>query len=73
MAKVEIIKYECDVCKAEYKHPNGYSARLYGKSSLSIYFDGKEVLHTGFRKVNTEGEVMWLLEEMPKFMEGGAE
>lgn len=53
----------------EYTHPNGYSARLYGKSSLSIYFEGKEVLHTGFRKVNTEKEVMDLLAEYPAFRE----
>ena len=51
----------------EYKHKNGYSARLYGKSSMCIYFNGKEVLHTGFRNVNTEDEVMELLEEQPGF------
>lgn len=52
----------------EYKHKNGYYARLYGKSSLSVYFNGKEVLHTGFRGVNTEDEVIELLEGMPKFV-----
>lgn len=51
----------------EYKHKNGYTARLYGKSSLSVYFNGKEVLHTGFRNVNTEDEVMMMLEGMPGF------
>lgn len=51
----------------EYKHKNGYSARLYGKSSMSIYFNGKEVLHTGSRNLNTEDEVMKMLEDMPKF------
>lgn len=51
----------------EYKHKNGYTARLYGKSSLSVYFNGKEVLHTGFRNVNTEDEVMKMLEGMPGF------
>ena len=56
------MKYE------EYEHKNGYVARLYGKSSLSVYFNGKEVLHTGFRNVNTEDEVMELLEGMPKFV-----
>lgn len=49
----------------EYKHPNGYSARLYGESSLSIYFMGKEVLHTGSRNVSTESEVMEMLEDYP--------
>jgi hypothetical protein len=53
----------------EYTHPNGYSARLYGKSSLSIFFEGKEISHTGFRNVNTEKEVMDLLAEQPKFRE----
>ena len=50
----------------EYKHKNGYYACLYGESSLSVYFDGKEVLHTGFRNVNTEDEVMKVLEGMPE-------
>lgn len=49
-------------------HPNGYSAKLYGKSSMSIYFRGKEVLHTGSRNVNKDDEVMELLEGMPKFV-----
>ena len=50
-----------------YEHKDGYVARLYGKSSMSVYFDGKEVLHTGFRNVNTEDEVMELLADMPEF------
>lgn len=50
-----------------YEHKNGYAARLYGKSSMSVYFDGKEVLHTGSRNVNTEDEVMELLAGMPEF------
>ncbi len=49
----------------EYKHSNGYSARIYGESSLSIYFNGKEVLHTGSRNVDTEDEVMEMLEDYP--------
>ena len=55
------MKYE------EYAHKNGYVARLYGKSSLCVYFNGKKVLHTGFRNVHTEDEVMEMLEDMPKF------
>ena len=50
-----------------YEHENGYSAKLYGKSSLSVYFNGKEVLHTGSRNVNTEDEVMEMLGGMPNF------
>ena len=53
----------------EYKHNNGYLARLYGKSSLSVYFNGKEVFHTGSRNVNTEDEVMKLLDSMPKLLQ----
>ena len=53
----------------EYAHKNGYYARLYGKSSMRVCFNGKEILHTGFRNVNTEDEVMELLEGMPKFIE----
>ena len=56
-----------------YTHENGYSATLYGKSSMCIYYDGKEVLHTGFRSVNTEEEVMALLEYQPTFREKLAE
>lgn len=49
-----------------YTHENGYSATLYGKTSLSVEHNGKEVLHTGFRNVETEDEVMNLLENMPE-------
>ena len=52
-----------------YEHPNGYTAVLYGKSSMSINDpDGNEVLHTGFRTPNTKEEVMDVLEGMPEFM-----
>ena len=51
-----------------YTHKNGFSAILYGKSSMSILKNGKEVLHTGSRAVNTEKEVMELLEKQPEFM-----
>lgn len=53
----------------EYKHPNGYSAKLYGKSSMSVYYEGREVLHTGFRNANTEAEVMEVLETMGQLLE----
>ena len=51
------------------KHENGYSGKLYGKSSMSIFKDGKEVLHTGTRAINTETELYEQLSEMPQFME----
>ena len=50
-------------------HPNGYSAKLYGKSSMSIYFKGKEVAHTGSRNVNKDDEVKELLDKYPELME----
>lgn len=51
------------------EHPNGYSGRLYGISSMAIYKDGKEVLHTGFRAINTKEKLYAWLAEMPLFME----
>ena len=51
-----------------YTHENGYSATLYGDTSLSIDYGGREVLRTGFRNVETEDEVMNLLEHMPDLM-----
>jgi hypothetical protein len=53
----------------EYKHPNGYSAKLYGKSSMSVFYEGREVLHTGFRNANTEAEVMEVLDTMGQLLE----
>lgn len=43
----------------EYKSPKtGYRGVLYGKTSMSIYDkDGKEILHTGFRSINTPYEL----------------
>lgn len=53
-----------------YKHKNGYSAKLYGKSSMIIFRpNGTQCMHTGSRNVNTEEEVMELLEEYPDFQE----
>lgn len=49
------------------KHPNGYEGTLYGKRSLSISKDGREVFHTGFRSVETEEELYELLEDIPEF------
>lgn len=49
-------------------HENGYSGVLYGESSMSIYHDGKEVLHTGSRNVNTEQELYEQLDTMPELM-----
>ena len=35
------------------EHENGYCGILYGKSSMSIFKGDQEVLHTGFRNINT--------------------
>ena len=50
------------------KHENGYYGILYGKSSMTIYWDNKEVIHTGFRSINTAYELYELLTELPTFM-----
>ena len=51
-----------------FKHSNGYSAVLYGKSSMIIRRpDGSEMIHTGSRNVNKEAEVMDLLEKVVEF------
>ena len=54
----------------EYRSTNGYTGRMYGKSSLSIYetASGKEVFHTGFRKCNNLKELQKQVEEFPKFL-----
>lgn len=56
-----------------YEHENGYSAVLYGESSMCVYNGRKNVLHTDSRNVNTEAEVMKMLEEMPEFLEALSE
>ena len=54
----------------EVKHPNGYSGILYGKSSMVIFYNGEEVLHTGFRNENikTKEDLYKELERMPEFL-----
>lgn len=53
-----------------YRSDNGYSGVLYGKSSMKIYGpDGKEVLHTYFRAVNTLQELKEIVDTMPEFLE----
>lgn len=51
------------------EHENGYRGILYGKSSMSIFKGDQEVLHTGFRNINTADELYEELSEMPSFME----
>lgn len=50
-----------------YKSENGYTGILYGKSSMKILDpEGKEVLHTGFRNIETEAELKERVDEFPK-------
>ena len=55
----------------EYRSTNGYTGRMYGKSSLSIFEtdSGKEVFHTGFRKCNNLKDLRKQVEEFPKFLD----
>lgn len=55
----------------EYTSPKtGYRGVLYGKTSMSIYDkDGKEVMHTGFRSINTPYELKNYVENLfPKLL-----
>ena len=53
-----------------YTSDNGYTGVLYGKSSYAIYDkDGKEVLHTGSRNINTYEELVEDVNNFPKFLE----
>lgn len=48
---------------------NGYYAVLYSKSSMKVVSpEGKEVFHTDSRTVNTEDEVVEMLENFPRFL-----
>lgn len=62
-------EYEINDNQIMVEHKNGYYGCLYGKSSMSIFKDNKEVLHTGFRNINTPDELYEILSEMPSFME----
>ena len=55
----------------EYESNNGYTGRMYGKSSLAIYetASGKEVFHTGFRRCNNLEELQKQVEEFPKLLD----
>ena len=54
----------------EYKSENGYSGKLYGKSSMSIYNpEGDLVLHTGSRKPQTLEELKDAVDGFPTFFE----
>ncbi len=50
-------------------HPNGFTGKLYGESSMMIYYQGEEFLHTGFTNVRTEEQLYTVLEGMTNFAE----
>ena len=54
----------------EYTSENGYTGKLYGELSMSIFDkDGKEVMHTGSRILNTPEELKEVVDGFPAFME----
>ena len=65
---VKGVKYEVCNNQIMVEHDNGYYGCLYGKTSMSIFKDNKEVLHTGFRNINTPDELYELLSGMPEMM-----
>lgn len=62
-------EYEISNNQIMVEHENGYYGCLYGKSSMSIFKENKEVLHTGFRNINTPDELYDILSQMPSFVE----
>ena len=51
------------------EHENGYTGIVYGKSSISVYKDNEEVLHTGslIKPFKTEKEVYEYLDKLLDF------
>lgn len=45
-----------------------YTGLLYGTSSYSVYKDGREIFHTGFRIINTHEELINDLEHFDEFL-----
>lgn len=62
------VRYHAWNGSIEVEHPNGYSGCFYGRSSMSIYKDDKEVLHTGSHYKNRTPDALYKrLEGMPEF------
>lgn len=63
------IEYEVNNGQIMVEHEeNGYYGCLYGEKSMSIFKNGKEVLHTGSRSINSVEELYKMLEDMPYMM-----
>lgn len=58
-----------DEMSANYISENGYTGKLYGKSSYAV-FDATGLLrfHTGFRTINTIAELKKQVDEFPEFL-----
>lgn len=52
------------------QHENGYTGIVYGKKSLSVIKDNKEILHTGSltKEIKTEKELYEYLEQLPELL-----
>jgi hypothetical protein len=65
-----LLRQKGKVMDIRYQSYNGYSGRLYGKSSMSIYNpEGDLVLHTGSRKPQTLEELKDAVDNFPTFFE----
>ncbi len=58
------------IIEKEYTNPEtGYKGVMYGKSSLSVFDkNGKEVMHTGSRKINTYNELVHFVDTFNEFL-----
>lgn len=59
-----------DIIKKEYINPEtGYKGVMYGKSNLSVFDkNGKEVMHTGSRNINTYNELVRFVDTFDEFI-----
>ena len=63
------VKYEINNGQIMVEHENGYHGCLHGRSSMTIFYKNREVLHTGKRSINTPDDLYDHLAEMPEFLE----
>lgn len=62
------VKYEINNGRIMVEHENGYYGCLYGRSSMTIFYKNREVLHTGKRSINTPDGLYEELAVMPEFL-----
>lgn len=52
-----------------YKSDNGYTGVIGGTSSMSIFNqDGHEIMHSGFRNINTYDELKEFVDNFPEWL-----